>query len=712
MTTGHRNDPASPLQELAARAGIQVEWEDARRQPRRVSDDTLRSVLGALELPAGSPGQVRDSLDRLRRARAAPGLVVIDARAAFDLPRARASFFQLEDERGRRYTGTAADLGNGNARLPGIERPGYYQLSMGEAQYRLAVAPRHAAPPALADARAGRAWGVAAQIYSLRRARAGGDPALGMGFGDFAALADLARSSGRQGASALAISPVHAMFSADPERYSPYAPSSRLFLNALYGDPGVLLGPAAVGDALRARGLGERAMQLDALDLIDWPHAARLRLEMLREIHAGFRRGAGDTQRDAFRRYREARGEALESHARFEALHAERLAHAGAQGADWRAWPAGLRDPDGPEVLAHAREHADDVTFHAFLQWIAAGSLGAAQDAARQSGMRVGLIADLAVGTDPAGSHAWSRQRDIVQGLSPGAPPDIYNPQGQTWNLTAFSPQRLQRDGYRAFIEMLRAVLAQAGGIRIDHALGLARMWLVPEGAPPGAGAYLRYPLDDLLRLVALEAWRAGAIVVGENLGTVPPGFDERIARAGMLGMKVLWFERAGHDGSEQAAPFLDSRQWDAHAMATTTTHDLPTVAGWWRARDLEWRTRLDLLGPGETGAALRAQRQADRAALWRALGAAGCAAPGQALPAEDDPPLEAVLSFVARSPCPLALAPLEDLLGLAEQPNLPGTTTAHPNWRRRLSIDAEGFYATPDTSRRAAALARDRIPA
>ena len=693
-----------PLHELAARAGILVDWNDAHGRPRRVADDVLRTVLDALELPAGTPAQARDSLARLRR-EDMPGalpLLVIDAGAAFDLPRAPSGGFLLEDEDGRRHAGTAASLGNGRARLPGIVRPGYYRLSMGQARYRLAVAPRC---PSVREAAgtASRLWGVAAQVYSLRRGEAA-DPAQGMGYGDFGALAALARASGRQGATALAISPVHAMFSADPGRCSPYSPSSRLFLNALYGDPAAVLGGEAVATALRAHRLGERALRLEALDLIDWPRAGALRLELLHALHASWRGSASSALREDFLRYREAGGEALESHARFEALHALAMAAPGGS-AGWRDWPQALRDPAGAAVRDYAAAHEEEVEFHAFAQWIAARSLEGAQRAARDSGMRIGLIADLAVGADPDGSHAWSRQADILRGLSPGAPGDLYHPGGQAWNLTAFSPRRLRQDGYRAYIEMLRAALAHAGGLRVDHALGLARMWLVPDGAAPSDGAYLRYPLDDMLRLIALEAWRRRAIVVGENLGTVPAGFDPRIARAGMLGTDVLWFAR-GPAGACGVAPFLPPGQWPAHAVAATTTHDLPTVAGWWLGRDLDWRRKLGLPCDGESGPDPRERRQAERAALWEAV--AGPAA-GEPPPR---PPLEAILGHVADTPCPLTLAPLEDLLGLEEQANLPGTVDGHPNWRRRLPVAAQRIYDAPGVGARRAALARGRSPA
>ena len=249
-----------------------------------------------------------------------------------------------------------------------------------------------------------------------------------------------------------------------------------------------------------------------------------------------------------------------------------------------------------PRSPPFAASHRDEVLFHEFLQWVADRSLAAAQARAREAGMRIGLVGDLAVGMDPTGSHAWSRQRDILLGVAIGAPPDLFNPRGQDWGLTGFSPRALEDGGFAPFIATLRAALRHAGGLRIDHAMGLSRLWLVPEGADPAEGAYLTYPLTDLLRLLALESARHNAIVVGEDLGTVPAGFRETLDQDGVHGMRVLWFERG--ENNSFAAP----QTWDAAALAMTTTHDLPTVAGWWSGTDIAARAECGRLGRGRHG--------------------------------------------------------------------------------------------------------------
>ena len=355
-------------------------------------------------------------------------------------------------------------------------------------------------------------------------------------------------------------------------------------------------------------------------------------------------------------------------------------------------------------AVRFAAEHRDDIAFHAFLQWQASRQLDAAQQAARAAGMAIGIVADLAVGADGGGSQAWSRQRDMLIGLSIGAPPDLLNALGQSWGLAAFSPRALRADGFRPWIDMLRAAFAHAGGIRIDHVLGLVRMWLVPDGADALEGAYVRYPFDDMLRLVALESWRHRAIVIGEDLGTVPEGLPEKLAAAGLLGIRVLWFERQWHVPGQ---PFRAVDEWSNAALAVTTTHDLPTTAGWWSGRDIEWRRQLDLFGEHSSEEIERVGRDADRGMLWQSLRSAKDV--DGALPPIERPPIVEALRFIGSTPAPLAIAPIEDALGFYEQPNLPGTIGTHPNWRMRMPLPVERLLEGDVVDSRLAAFAQAR---
>ena len=396
--------------------------------------------------------------------------------------------------------------------------------------------------------------------------------------------------------------------------------------------------------------------------------------------------------------YRRREGDVLETHARFEALHAHIF------GADhtrwhWRTWPEEYRNPASRAVEAFARQHADAVRLHAFMQFMADRSLGDAQRAARAAGMPIGLIADLAVGADSGGSHCWSRQSETLLGLSIGAPPDLLSIEGQNWGLAAFNPRGLVQNGFGAYIELLRSAMRHSGGVRIDHALGLARLWVVPDGASAKEGAYVAFPTADLFRLIALESHRNQAVVLGEDLGTIPDGFQERMDTAGVLRMRVLWFER------DQLDRFTPPGTWSTGAAAMTSTHDLATVAGWWTGRDLEWRGNLGLLGDEGNRAWEWQARGRDRHLLWQAMQDSG-AAQGD-VPADWDahPVVDAAVRHIGASACEFVILPIEDALALPEQPNLPGTLGEHPNWRRRLPGNAADLLDAPGVAPRLAAL-------
>ena len=718
-----RADEASmdvALRGLAEEAGITTVWHDYRGMMHTVAAPTLHALLGALGLVthtlddiAASRLQVaaeRDGLidDRL------PPLVTSQVGAPIVLPSASSLAgrpYRITLEDGDVREGRFND--EGPAIVEAIERFGYHVLEVVTEDDRsitiiLAVAPVRCYGVEDAQSDAGRdrrdkPWGLATQIYSLAEAGDGG-------LGHYGALGVVAERAARHGASALALSPVHAMFSADLHRYSPYGPSSRLLANVLHVDPRRVSGEQAFEEALAAVDGRSTLDQLASNTLVDWPASSRLRLALLRHLFDRFFVPDGeeaDRRREQFATFRAHGGDVLESHARFEALHAILAADDIGMLGGWRHWPAEYRDPHGEAVRAFAAEHVDDVAFHAFLQWQAARQLDEAQRLARAAGMSIGLVADLAVGADGGGSQAWSRQRDMLIGLSIGAPPDLLNALGQSWGLAAFSPRALKTSGFKAWIDMLRAAFAHAGGIRIDHVLGLTRMWLVPDGADALDGAYLRYPFEDLLRLVALESWRRRAIVIGEDLGTVPEGLPERLAAAGLLGIRVLWFERQWHVPGQ---PFRPAHEWSDGALAVTTTHDLPTTAGWWGGRDIDWRAKLGLFGEHSSEEVERIAREAERQMLWSSLCNSGVA--GGDRPDVHHPPIAEALRYVGTTPAPLALAPIEDALGFVEQPNLPGTIATHPNWRMRLPEPVDRLLEGDAIAVRLAAFAEGRARA
>ncbi len=676
------------LHRLAARVGLSRDWIDANARSQQVSDAVLRNVLEGLGHPAADETAIQASLRAVEAAEDSehlPPLLTVELGQPLPLHRyfsaGSAVRCTLEDHS---QHSLALDS---QARLPGELPLGYHSLEIDGRTFTVAVAPSRCysledsvpQPPP-------RCWGLAVQLYSLRRSGDGG-------YGDCLALEQLARTAAERGADALAISPIHALSAIDQQHYSPYSPSSRLLLNSLYASPAALFGERAVRMAIEACGLEQQLEDLEQRPLVDWPRAASARLRLLEALYQDFSQGDHPLRKD-FDSYREAAGQALEHHCRFEVLQAQAVEHG--LGADWRKWPSAWHDPYHAEVEAFANAYPAKVEFHAFCQWLTERSLQRAQEAARGNGMAVGLIADLAVGADGAGSQAWSRQDELLANLKVGAPPDILNRSGQDWGICAFSPEGLKRNGYRAFIEMLRANMAHAGGLRIDHVMGLRRLWLIPRGAKPSEGAYLNYPLEDLLRLLALESVRHQAIILGEDLGTVPEGLREHLADKAVLGMRVLPFEQTqpGH-----FRPILD---WPDSALATTGTHDLAPLAGWLQNRDIDWSHRLQLIDAA-TELHWRQERQQEHDGLRRTLEANYGPLP------DNDAVIDAALRYVGHTRAPLVLVPLEDLLGCDEQPNLPGTTEGHPNWRRRFALPVHELLDDEDAARRLELLAQAR---
>lgn len=651
---------ADVLSELAGAAGLILDWEDAQGAPRRVAPDALRAVLTAMGHACGSGAECRESLERLRRPDDSP-MLVIEAGRAFQAPdESTKARLTLEGGETRDLTAEAGGL------LPPIPEFGYHTLDLEQRSITLAVCPPRCVTPL--DRLGRRAWGLTVQIYSLA----------GPGsFGDFGDLANFAAEAGGAGADVLAISPVHALFASDPNHYSPYSPSSRDLLHGLFADTAVLSAPP-------------RATASEPL--IDWSTAWPQKLQQIRQL---LPKARADSRFHAFVR---SGGEDLRLHALFEALHSHFKRSYDLH--DFRDWPVEFRRPGTAEAAAGALGVGDELDFHLALQWLADMSLEQAQSEARRAGMGIGLITDLAVGLDPAGSHAWARPDDLLAGLTLGAPPDAFQAKGQGWGITSFSPEALRRTGFAPFLRTLRAALRHAGGLRIDHALGLKRIWVLPEGASPLDGAYLKYPFEDLLKLIALESHRAQAIVIGEDLGVVPAGLREALDADGVLGMRVLPFER------EKDGGFRAPSDYDARAAAMTSTHDLPPIAGWWRGRDIEWRERLG--GPLDRSEQ-EASRRTERTAFWTAAAKAGLVEVSEPPLDDPQPAVDAAIAFTAATPCELLLLPVEDLLGLEEQVNLPGIVEQHPNWRRRLPVSAADIFTNPVVRRRVERLNSER---
>ncbi len=532
-----------------------------------------------------------------------------------------------------------------------------------------------------------RAFGLWANLYSLRGA--GGE-----GFGNLADLRRLVRLAGDCGAAFVGINPLHALRNRPPE-ISPYAPLSRLFRNPLYLDlrsvPEWRHG-AAVEQRLSAARAERELAALRAAPRIDYARVAAFQAPLVAALHREFaaRHAGRRTARGrAFADFRARHDPLLADFAVFSALD-EQQRRAG-RPPDWRAWPARYRDPRGAAVRAFAAAQREVVERHAFVQFELDRQLAAAAAEARRRGLEIGLYQDLALGSAASGFDPWAFPELFVSGASVGAPPDAYNAAGQDWGFPPLHPRRLARDGYRFFRLLLRAALAHAGALRLDHVMGLFRLWWIPAGRPATDGAYVRYPAGDLLGVLADESRRQGALVVGEDLGTVPHGLPAQLARRGVLSSRVLYFEREAGGG------FHPARRYSRRVLVSANTHDLPTLAAFWSGRDLELLGELGLLERGRGLARARAARARERRALLRRLRAEGLLPRSRAEPALPEL-VAAVHAFLCRTPAPLVGIALDDLAGETEPVNLPGVAPERfPSWTRRMRRSLDELAAAPE---------------
>jgi 4-alpha-glucanotransferase len=513
-----------------------------------------------------------------------------------------------------------------------------------------------------------RVWGLTCQLYGLRSGR-------NWGIGDFEDLARLAEIVGAAGGDFLGVNPLHALYPADPERCSPYSPSSRRFLNVLYIAPDIepefaRITPPPLDDLRRS-------------DLVDYGCVARTKFAALEAMFEIFQAQAPQERRSTFEAFRSRGGEALEHHCLFETLHAHH------DGAPWWEWPEALHSVFNEDVSRFRAEHAGRITFHAWLQWLADGQVKAAQARARAAGMRIGLYLDMAVGVAPDGAMAWADPYLMVNGAHIGAPPDAFNAQGQDWGLIPQRPTSLIERDFEPLREDLRASMHHAGAVRIDHAMALQRLFWVPAGESAAEGTYVRYPLAGMLATVAEESRHYRCVVVGEALGTVPVGFWPLLAAKKLQSYRVLFFERRQDGG------FRRPRGWPSHALGCVSTHDLPTLCGWWDDRDIEWRQKVGFIAL-EDAEAERRDRAHQRDLLWEALASQDLVSPNAAPRRLDADAIVAVHSYVAMSPVRLLGVQLEDSIGEVEQPNLPGASDPHPNWRRKLSAPLEALADHP----------------
>lgn len=722
------------LNELSELIGILPEYHDIWGQHHETGDATRRAILGAMGLRVGTETEVEASLAAWRDAAWAQRLPPVCVTPAGQPIRLTLRLPTCETEQPVRWRIVQEDGGESNGEcllaqlpvldaiehegvarqarqleLPALGATGYHRLEITgqghSGSLPLIIHPEHCyQPEAVRDGR--RVWGLAVQLYGLRSAR-------DWGLGDYGDLRQLVDWAAQSGAALVGVNPLHALFPHNPRHCSPYSPSSRQYYNVLHLD---VTGLPEYAECAEARAEVEgpafqaRLAALRAAPLIDYAAAGEAKQAILKRLYRHFRAHhlTHDTEHArAFRAFQAEGGEDLRRFALYHALQTH-FYHQDGQCWGWPVWPAAYQDPDCPEVEAFAAANLRAIEWQQWLQWHAQRQLAAVGQRCFEHGLGIGLYQDLAVGVDKGGAETWMHRELYALDAKVGCPPDDFNPKGQDWGLPPWIPQRLRAAGYAPFIAMLRANMKYAGALRIDHVMALMRLYWVPNGLTGDQGAYVLYPFDDLLGILALESQRNACLIVGEDLGTVPDPVREALHRYGVLSYRLFYFERT-HDGQ-----FQPPGHYPEQALVAAATHDLPTLTGFWRGEDIALRTALDLYPSPELRAAQIAGRTVDRARLLEALAREGLLPDGlgtdpAAIPEMTPALIQAIHRYLARSPARIALIQAEDLLGEAEQANLPGTTDQHPNWRRRLHIALESWASRPDIVRLTEAMRQER---
>lgn len=679
----------SGLVELATRFGVATSYTDWTGHAVDVPESTLVSVLAALGVDAHTPEEWSAALaahDRTYWSKSMPSTIVAksgtDSSFWVHVGHGEPAHVWVRLEDGTVRTGVrqldnftppfeldGRLIGEATFALPGDLPLGYHRVHLRaggeETSTALIVTPQWLGLPARMGNR--RVWGMATQLYSVRSKGS-------WGVGDLTDLTDLAVWSGAEyGAGYVLVNPLHAAAPTKPMEPSPYLPTSRRYVNPLYLRVEAIAEYADLRKRSTVRHLGEdirrHAHKLDAIDRDASWAAKRKALKLIHRV----KRSAG--RELAYSAYRDREGIALDDFATWCAL-AEQY------GADWHQWPEELQHPSSPDVAKYTENNSASVDFYRWLQWQLDEQLAAAQSAAVRTGMALGIMHDLAVGVHPNGADAWALQDVLALGVTAGAPPDDYNQLGQDWSQPPWRPDRLEEHEYAPFRALIQAVLRHAGGVRIDHIIGLFRLWWIPKGALPTEGTYVRYDHEAMIGIVALEAHRADAVVVGEDLGTVEPWVRDYLRARGILGTSILWFE-LDRDGS--GGPLLAER-WREYCLSSVTTHDLPPTAGYLAGDHVRLRDSLGLLT--RPVAEELASDEQENAAWLAELERVGLLPDGADSSVEQT--ILALYKYLGRTPSRLLAVALTDAVGDRRTQNQPGTTNEYPNWRVPLT-DARG---------------------
>jgi 4-alpha-glucanotransferase len=706
------------IDRIAGLRGIGDAYHDYRGELKYFSLETKKGLLRAMGCAVDDPAALalelsRLEVDRWRRflppvASARSGRIGIDINVtARDFGSTMVWSVQFEDGSRRDGTTSTADcpevwrgevegtwITRRRLELPFDLAPGYHEMEAriaGRSADRclLIISPPQCYEPEPIIA-GRRLWGVAVQLYTLRSRD-------NWGMGDFSDLQMLIRWVAPRGAGFIGLNPLHALAPADPERASPYSASSRHFLNVLY--IAVPLVPefqecAAARERLAEPSVAQRLRELRECEWVDYRGVADLKFEILALLYRDFcdRHLAGSSGRARiFRAFVARGGDLLQMHARFDALDRYFRATSGAA-SGWLNWPEEYRDVNGAAAARFAAEHPQEVEFYAYLQWIAHEQLCGAQALARELGMPIGLYGDYAVGANPSGSETWEDQSSYRMGAEIGAPPDPLALKGQGWGIPPQDPHVMQAQRLQGFVRLIRNNMRYYGALRLDHVMSLFRLWWVAAGCSPTEGAYVHYPLQQLLTVLSLESARSACLVVGEDLGVVPDEMRQAMPEFGLYHYKVLLFEKL--DGR-----FRRPDEYVRRALATATTHDMPTLRSYWEGRDIDLRRRLNLYPSVEIEGDVIRERERDRELLLATLQEQGLKPVQPATPFD---PFTAELAhalhlYLARSATILVALQIEDLLGMIDPVNVPGTDREYPNWQRKVWADIDDMAARPD---------------
>jgi 4-alpha-glucanotransferase len=710
----------NPIRQLAQLYGVADSYLDYRGRPKQVSAESQTAILAALGIKAGDAAAAEAAIHEHETRRwtgFVPPVAVFGEGKTMSVPiavpvdlSAKKVDWNVMLENGEPRSGTAqlsklqlveaAKVDDRSYRRLSVPLPalplGYHTASFAldtglQGTLRIVVTPEQCFEAA-AVAEGKRLWGIAVQLYSLRADD-------NWGVGDFRDLRHLIRFAAPLGCGIIGLNPLHALMPANPAHISPYSPSNRQFLNVLYIS--VEDAPDFAECEPARKRVAEPKFQATLKELratrnVDYVRVAAAKFEILSLLYASFRTRhlAGSTPRgEAFRQFQEIQGEPLRLHAIYDALDGH-LRLQGPQYWGWPSWPEEYRDSSSPAVQRFARERAEDVEYFQYLQWLAAEQLSAAQSAAREGGMAVGIYGDVAVGANPAGSETWSNRHLYLQGASVGAPPDALALKGQDWGIPPQDPNELRNQQYQPFIGLVRNMMRYVAALRFDHVMTLYRLWWVPRGLLSKDGTYVHYPLADLIAILALESQRNHCIVIGEDLGTVPEAMTEAMEHYHAYHYKVLMFEQLP-DGT-----FKPPDAYVEHSMAVVTTHDLPTLRGWWEGSDVTLRAQLDLYPTDELRQQAHDARIRDRVSLLRALVAASLWHwnEGEQLPQYSAALSRAIHAFIGLSSANIALLQIEDLIGMSDPVNVPGTDTEHANWQRKVTASLTDIFSSADT--------------